>query len=90
MRKIHANGCSLEAQELEQRTSEYGHYLVEKEVVVEMKCAYREYILLDIMDEINNLYLDVHSVQSSTTDGILTLTLKSKVCAKMTNLSSFL
>eukprot|EP00257_Ricinus_communis_P024259 XP_015584416.1 transcription factor EGL1 isoform X1 [Ricinus communis] len=50
----------------------------EKEVVIEMKCAYREYILLDIMDEISNLHLDVHSVQSSTTDGILTLTLKSK------------
>lgn len=53
----------------------------EKEVEVEMKCSYREYILLDIMDEINNLHLDVHSVQSSTIDGILTVTLKSKVCA---------
>ncbi|XP_043812980.1 transcription factor MYC1 isoform X2 [Manihot esculenta] len=50
----------------------------EKEVEVEMKCSYREYILLDIMDEINNLHLDVHSVQSSTIDGILTVTLKSK------------
>ncbi|KAF2282592.1 hypothetical protein GH714_043221 [Hevea brasiliensis] len=40
------------------------------------------YILLDIMDEINNLHLDVHSVQSSTIDGILTVTLKSKFCAE--------
>nr|AST25602.1 lMYC10 [Hevea brasiliensis] len=50
----------------------------EKEVLIEMKCAYREYILLDIMDEINNLHLDVHSVQSSSIDGILTASLKSK------------
>lgn len=53
----------------------------EEEVLIQMKCAYREYILLDIMDEINNLHLDVQSVQSSTVDGILTVTLKSKVCA---------
>ncbi|XP_065859555.1 transcription factor EGL1 [Euphorbia lathyris] len=50
----------------------------EKEVIIELKCCYREYILLDIMDEINNLHLDVVSVQSSTVDGILILTLKSK------------
>ncbi|KDP28629.1 hypothetical protein JCGZ_14400 [Jatropha curcas] len=50
----------------------------EKEVLIEMRCAYREYILLDIMDEINHLHLDVLSVQSLAVDGILTLTLKSK------------
>ncbi|WCJ22793.1 basic helix-loop-helix (bHLH) DNA-binding superfamily protein [Euphorbia peplus] len=50
----------------------------ETEVNIELKCRYREYILLDIMDEINNLHLDVVSVQSSTVDGMLSLTLKSK------------
>ncbi|XP_048422217.1 transcription factor EGL1-like [Pyrus x bretschneideri] len=50
----------------------------EQEVVIGMRCPYREYILLDIMDAINNLYLDAHSVQSSTLDGVLTLNLKSK------------
>ncbi|CAB4269995.1 unnamed protein product [Prunus armeniaca] len=30
------------------------------------------------MDAINNLYLDAHSVQSSTLDGVLTLSLTSK------------
>ncbi|KAI5598650.1 hypothetical protein BDE02_02G147400 [Populus trichocarpa] len=50
----------------------------EKEVLIEIRCPYREYMLLDIMDEINKLQLDVHSVQSSTLDGIFALTLKSK------------
>lgn len=53
----------------------------EKEVLVEMKCPYREYMLLDLMDETNKLQLDVYSIQSSTLDGILTLALKSKVCS---------
>uniref|UniRef100_A0A2N9FJ76 BHLH domain-containing protein n=1 Tax=Fagus sylvatica TaxID=28930 RepID=A0A2N9FJ76_FAGSY len=50
----------------------------EQEVLIEMRCPYREYILLDVMDAINNLHMDAHSVQSSALDGILTLTLKSK------------
>nr|KYP77070.1 Transcription factor EGL1 [Cajanus cajan] len=52
----------------------------EQEVLIEMKCPYREYILYDIMDTINNLHLDAHTVESSTSDGVLSLTLKSKVC----------
>jgi hypothetical protein len=52
----------------------------EREVLIEMRCPYREYILLDVMDAINNLHLDAHSVQSTAPNGILTLTLKSKVC----------
>lgn len=52
----------------------------EQEVLIEMRCPYREYILLDVMDAINNLHLEAHSVQSSAPNGILTLTLKSKVC----------
>ena len=52
----------------------------EQEVLIEMKCPYREYILYDIMDTINNLHLDAQTVESSTSDGVLTLTLKSKVC----------
>ncbi|XP_004308377.1 PREDICTED: transcription factor EGL1 [Fragaria vesca subsp. vesca] len=50
----------------------------EQEVLIEMKCPYREYILLDIMDAVNSLYLDAHSVQSSTLNDVLTLSLKSK------------
>ncbi|KAL6981961.1 hypothetical protein U1Q18_023583 [Sarracenia purpurea var. burkii] len=50
----------------------------EQEVRIEMRCPSREYLLLDIIDAMNNLNLDAHSVQSSTIDGILTITLQSK------------
>ncbi|GAB4861740.1 hypothetical protein Ancab_036995 [Ancistrocladus abbreviatus] len=50
----------------------------EHEVLIEMRCSWREYLLLDILEAMNNLNLDTHTVQSSTLDGILTLSLKSK------------
>lgn len=56
----------------------------EKEVLIEMRCPYREFILLDIMDAINNLHLDAYSVISTNLDGILTVALKSKVCVMVT------
>lgn len=54
-------------------------HIHEHEVLIEMTCLSREYILLDIIEAINNLNLDAHSVQSEIRDGVLTLTLKSKV-----------
>ncbi|KAH1080931.1 hypothetical protein J1N35_020692 [Gossypium stocksii] len=50
----------------------------ELEVIIEIKCPCREFLLLDIMEAINNLHLDSHMVQSCTLDGLVTLTLKSK------------
>lgn len=52
----------------------------QQEVLIDMRCPYKEFILLDIMDAINHLHLDAYSVESSTFDGVFTLTLKSKVC----------
>ena len=52
----------------------------EQEVLVDMHCPYREYILVDVMDTLNDLQLDAHSVQSSDRNGVFSLTLKSKVC----------
>ncbi|TYJ23560.1 hypothetical protein E1A91_A08G200900v1 [Gossypium mustelinum] len=49
-----------------------------KELLIEFKCPWREGILLEIMDALSILNLDCHSVQSSTTEGILSLTIKSK------------
>lgn len=49
------------------------------EVVIEMRCVWREGVLLEIMDVISNLNLDSHSVQSSTGDGLLCLTVSCKV-----------
>ncbi|KAK6918383.1 Transcription factor MYC/MYB N-terminal [Dillenia turbinata] len=50
----------------------------ELEVLIDMRCPWREYLLLDVMDAMNNLQLDAHTVQSSTVDGVLTLSLKTK------------
>ncbi|GFZ16464.1 basic helix-loop-helix (bHLH) DNA-binding superfamily protein [Actinidia rufa] len=53
--------------------------VVEKDVVIEIGCPWREFLLLEIMDSMRQLQLDSHSVQSTNTDGILNLTIKSKV-----------
>lgn len=52
--------------------------IIEKEVLIEMQCPWRECLLLEVVDAISTLHLDAHLVQSSTVDGILKLTLKSK------------
>lgn len=49
-----------------------------KDVQIEIKCLWREGMLLEIMDAISNLHLYCHSVQSSTNRGILSLTIKSE------------
>ncbi|KAK8565809.1 hypothetical protein V6N12_059360 [Hibiscus sabdariffa] len=48
------------------------------EVIIEIRCPSREFLLLDIMEAMNNLHLDAHTVQSSTLNGLVTLILKSK------------
>ncbi|XP_010545729.1 PREDICTED: transcription factor EGL1 [Tarenaya hassleriana] len=53
-------------------------YSFGNEVVIELRCAWREGVLLEIMDVISDLNLDSHSVQSSTGDGFLCLTVKCK------------
>ena len=50
-----------------------------KDVLIEMRCPWRECLLLEIMDAVSTLHLDSHSVQSASADGILSLTIKSKV-----------
>ncbi|KAG6636782.1 transcription factor EGL1-like [Carya illinoinensis] len=52
--------------------------MINKEVLIEMRCPWKEGVLLEIMDVVSNLQLDCHSVQSSTIEGILSLTFKSK------------
>ncbi|XP_010241899.1 PREDICTED: transcription factor GLABRA 3-like isoform X2 [Nelumbo nucifera] len=52
--------------------------MIGKEVLIEIRCPWRDCLFLDIMDAVSNLHLDAHTVQSSTVDGILSVTLKSK------------
>lgn len=53
--------------------------MIGKDVFIEMFCPWRECLLLDIVDQIANLQLDPHSIQSSIIDGILSLSISSKV-----------
>ncbi|KAI4303530.1 hypothetical protein MLD38_039144 [Melastoma candidum] len=53
--------------------------LNEGNVLIEMRCASREGLLLDIISITNNLQLETHSVRSSTVEGILSLTIFSKL-----------
>ncbi|KAJ4835498.1 hypothetical protein Tsubulata_015493 [Turnera subulata] len=50
----------------------------DEQVLVEVKCPWREGVLLEIMDAASHLLLDSHSVQSSTIDGILSLNMTFK------------
>ncbi|URD80333.1 anthocyanin regulatory Lc protein [Musa troglodytarum] len=51
----------------------------ETEVSIELRCPWREHLLFEIIGSMSNLRLDPLSVQSSTVDGMLALTLESKV-----------
>ncbi|GLT67853.1 hypothetical protein SLA2020_401310 [Shorea laevis] len=48
------------------------------DVVIQIRCPWKEGILLEIMDAASHLHLDCHSVQSSTAEGTLSITVKSK------------
>ncbi|XP_021767015.1 transcription factor MYC1-like [Chenopodium quinoa] len=50
----------------------------ELEILITMKCPWRECLLIRIMEVLSNLNLETHSVQSSTLNGILSVFLKSK------------
>ncbi|CAH8287632.1 unnamed protein product [Eruca vesicaria subsp. sativa] len=52
--------------------------LKETEVVIEVRCSYRDYIVADIMETLSKLHMDAFSVRSHTLDGFLTLNLKAK------------
>ncbi|KAK4262769.1 hypothetical protein QN277_028281 [Acacia crassicarpa] len=51
----------------------------DNKVLIELKCPWREGVLLEIMEAVSNLHLDFHSVHSSEADGTLYLTMKSKI-----------
>lgn len=52
--------------------------IIDKNVSIEINCAWRESLLLEIMDAVSDLNLESQAVQSSNTDGIFSLTIKSK------------
>ncbi|KAJ4905597.1 Transcription factor MYC1 [Raphanus sativus] len=53
--------------------------LNETDVVMEVRCFYRDYIVADIMETLSKLHMDAFSVRSHTLNGFLTLNLKAKL-----------
>ncbi|KAL0393555.1 UNVERIFIED_CONTAM: Transcription factor GLABRA 3 [Sesamum latifolium] len=52
--------------------------IADKDVLIEMRCSWRECVLLEVMEALSKLHLDTQSVQSSIDDGILSMTVKTK------------
>ncbi|CAA0831555.1 Transcription factor GLABRA 3, partial [Striga hermonthica] len=52
--------------------------VTEKDVSIDIKCGWREFVLVEIMEAITKLHLDSQTVQSSVADGILSMTIKAK------------
>ncbi|KAJ8511730.1 hypothetical protein OPV22_002164 [Ensete ventricosum] len=85
-RKASANKRKARDMDEAEAEAEHEHHCVEvsvtmkeKEVLVKMHCPWREYLLLEIVESMSNLHLDPLSVQSSTVDGMLAMTVKSKL-----------
>lgn len=53
--------------------------IIGKEVLIELQCSWRECLLLEIVEALSSLKLDALLLNSSTTNGVLTLSLASKV-----------
>nr|BAA75513.1 MYC-RP [Perilla frutescens] len=52
--------------------------ITDKDVLIEMRCSWRQCVLLEVMEALTQLNLDSQSVQSSNTDGILSLSINAK------------
>ncbi|CAH1454648.1 unnamed protein product [Lactuca virosa] len=52
---------------------------IEKDVTIEIRCRWRENMMVQVFYAISSLNLESYSVHSSTVDGILTLTIESKL-----------
>ncbi|XLR22631.1 hypothetical protein S83_050531, partial [Arachis hypogaea] len=65
-------------EEMNNSEIDVGIYVSESEVVIEMKCPWREGLLLETVEALSSLHLDCHSLQSSKAHGTLYLTIKSK------------
>lgn len=58
----------------------------DKNVSIEIKCSWRESMLIEILEAINELQMDSLSVQSFKANGILSSTIKAQVWSHNTTL----
>jgi hypothetical protein len=54
--------------------------IIESDALIELKCGYREGLLLDIMQMLRELRIETIAVQSSSNNGIFVGELRAKVC----------
>ncbi|KAK4435359.1 Transcription factor GLABRA 3 [Sesamum alatum] len=52
--------------------------IADKDVLIEMRCSWRECVLLEVMEAVSKLHLDTQSFQSSIDNAILSMTIKAK------------
>ncbi|XP_030440613.2 transcription factor GLABRA 3-like [Syzygium oleosum] len=50
----------------------------DEDVLIEMRCLWKEGVMIEIIEALSHFSLDSHSVQSSSSDGILSVTVQSK------------
>ncbi|KZV31538.1 Basic helix-loop-helix DNA-binding superfamily protein isoform 1 [Dorcoceras hygrometricum] len=53
--------------------------VVDKGVIIETKCSWNECVLLEVMETLSKLHLHPQSVQTSNSDGVLSMTIKAEV-----------
>ncbi|KAL5701767.1 hypothetical protein ACHQM5_027074 [Ranunculus cassubicifolius] len=53
--------------------------IIESDALLELKCAYREGLLLEIMQTLRELRMEITAVQSSSNDGVFNAELRAKV-----------
>ncbi|KAK4422600.1 Transcription factor GLABRA 3 [Sesamum alatum] len=52
--------------------------IADKDVLIEIRCSWRECVLVQVMEAVSKLHLDSQTVQSSNVDGILSVSIKAK------------
>ncbi|KAI3453719.1 hypothetical protein Pfo_010382 [Paulownia fortunei] len=52
--------------------------VTDKDVLIEVRCSWRECVALEVMEAITKLNLNSQTVQSSNTDGILSMSIRAK------------
>lgn len=51
----------------------------EKEVLIEIRCSWKENVLLQVMESLSKIRVEAETVKSSTTDGTLSIAVNAKV-----------
>ncbi|XP_075484243.1 transcription factor GLABRA 3-like [Primulina tabacum] len=52
--------------------------IVDNDVIIETRCSWKECVLLEVMEALSKIHLHPQSVQTSNSDGVLSMTIKTK------------